>query len=488
MRDDSGYGFRESGGRPGTAGPGPGNGRGDGPPPPPRRSRRGTAVATHLAAALLAAGAAVGITLGVYHPAASPAASALPGSSAVPSPAAGPASGAPAAGGGEQQAVNKVEPGLVVINTTQQYSSQAAAGTGMVINPAGLVLTNNHVIEDATKITATVIATGKTYPAAVIGYDKTADIALIRLQGASGLRTVPLGNSAAVKAGTPVVALGNAEGQGTIIPAAGQVTGTGKTITAADQGGTASTETLHGMIQVNAGIVPGDSGGPLATTGGQVIGMDTAGNTVSLTQQTTAGFAIPIDTALGVARQIAAGQASSAVTIGYPPFLGIFTGSGTDPSPQDQAQQQALQNGFGDGFGGFGGFNGFGSPATTPACYTSNTGLAVPSAIAPASSGTLVDGTICGSPAATAGITAGSVITAINGRPAGAPAGLSATLARYRPGDTISLTWVSPAGQRTTSSIRLAAGPPQLPGPGIHPGRARRPAGITHPDPSSATR
>jgi hypothetical protein len=60
MRDDSGSGFRESGGRPGTAGPGPGNSRGDGPPPPPRRSRRGTAVATHLAAALLAAGAAVG--------------------------------------------------------------------------------------------------------------------------------------------------------------------------------------------------------------------------------------------------------------------------------------------------------------------------------------------------------------------------------------------------------------------------------------------
>jgi S1-C subfamily serine protease len=72
-----------------------------------------------------------------------------------------------------QEVVNKVEPGLVVINTTLQYSSEAAAGTGMVINSDGLVLTNNHVIENSTKITATVTTTGKTYPATVIGYDET---------------------------------------------------------------------------------------------------------------------------------------------------------------------------------------------------------------------------------------------------------------------------------------------------------------------------
>jgi S1-C subfamily serine protease len=338
------------------------------------------------------------------------------------------------------------------------------AATGMVINPDGLVLTNNHVIEDSTKITATVVATGKTYPATVIGYDKTGDIALIKLEGAAGLRTVPVGNSVTVKTGAPVVALGNAEGQGTIIPAGGQVTGLGKAITASDQGGAAAAETLHGMIQTNAGIVPGDSGGPLASTSGQVIGMNTAGNSVSLGQQApAAGFAIPINTALAVARQIAAGHASATVTVGYPPFLGIFIGSGTSSSPQAQAQAQAQQNGFGDGFGGFGGFNGFGPPGTTapPACYASNTDLAVPSAIAPASSGTLIDGTICGSPAATAGMTSGSVITAINGQPAGAPAHLTTLLARYRPGDTISLTWVSATGKTTTSSIHLAAGPPQ---------------------------
>jgi S1-C subfamily serine protease len=85
----------------------------------------------------------------------------------------------------------------------------------------------------------------------------------------------------------------------------------------------------------------------------------------------------------------------------------------------------------------------------------------VPTSIAPVSSGTLVDGTICGSPAAAAGITAGSVITAINGQPAGSPAHLTSILARYRPGDTISVTWVSPTGHQATSRIRLAAGPPR---------------------------
>jgi S1-C subfamily serine protease len=95
----------------------------------------------------------------------------------------------------------------VIIDTTLQYNSERAAGTGMVINSGGLVLTNNHVIDDATSITVTVPATGKTYPAKVLGYDKTGDIALIQLQGASGLATVPVGNSSAVKAGAAVVAL-----------------------------------------------------------------------------------------------------------------------------------------------------------------------------------------------------------------------------------------------------------------------------------------
>jgi len=285
-------------------------------------------------------------------------------------------------------------------------------------------------------------ATGKTYSARVVGYDKTGDIALIQLRNASGLSTVPVGNSSRVKTGQPVVALGNAEGQNSIATAPGQVTALNQTITASNDAGSTSSETLHGTIQTNADIVPGDSGGPLAASAG-VIGMDTAGSDAS-SQQPAAGFAIPINTALSVARQIAAGRASATVAIGYPAFLGIFISSGTDSNPQDQAQQQEQQ---------------YGSSGSS-ACSASNSGLTAPSTIAPVSSGTLIDGTICGSPADKAGLTGGAVITAVNGQAASSPDQLSRILARFHPGDTISVAWVSPSGQRTTSSIQLAAGPP----------------------------
>jgi S1-C subfamily serine protease len=432
---------------------------------PPRGRRYRRHALSHGTVAILAAVAAVLITLQVTSSGTGTGSgTGLPGSGAVPAPAgpSAPASGA-AGTAAVRQAVSKVGPGVVLINSTLQYSSEAAAGTGMVINADGLVLTNNHVIAGSTKLTARVTATGRTYPATVIGYDKTGDIALIRLRGASGLKTVPLGNSTTVKIGDALVALGNAQGQGAVVPAAGQVTGLNRTITASDQGGTANSETLHGMIQTNADIQPGDSGGPLSSSASQVIGMDTAAQSVSSgeQQQSAAGFAIPINTALSVARQIAAGKASSTIAIGYPPFVGILIGSSTSSSPQTQAQQQEQQNGFGDGTGGFGGYNGFGGSGSAPHCYTSNTGLTVPSTIAPASSGTLIDGVICGSPAATAGITGGSVITSVNGQQAGAPSHLTGILARFRPGDTVKVTWVSPSGHQSTSQIRLAQGPPQ---------------------------
>ena len=404
---------------------------------PPRRRGSGN-VLTHAIMAVLGAALAAGLLLAFYSPASG---NSLPGIGAVPSP------GSPTAPltGGEQGIVTKVKPGIVIINTTLQYDREAAAGTGMVLNADGLVLTNNHVIEGSTKISATVVSTGRTYPATVVGYDKTGDVALIQLQNASGLTRVPIGNSALVKVGNTVVALGNAEGQGSATTTAGQVTGLNQTITASDEGGSTASETLTGMIQTNADIVPGDSGGPLASSAG-VIGMDTAGNDAN-NQQVSEGFAIPIGTALSVARQIAGGHASSVITIGYPPFVGIFIGSGSSSSPPVQEQQEEQQNGGGSG--------------STPACDTSNSDLTVPSAIAPVSSGTLIIGTICGSPAAAAGMTGGAVITAVNGQAVGSPDDLAGILSGFHPGDTISVTWVSPSGQRTTSSLHLTAGPPQ---------------------------
>ncbi len=411
----------------------------DGYGPLPRRRGSGSWL-THAIMAVLGAGLAVAVILGFFSPGSG---GSQPGIGAVPAP---PASAAPLAGG-QQDIVTKVKPGLVLINTTLQFESEVAAGTGMVLNTDGLVLTNNHVIEGSTKITATVISTGKTYQVKVVGYDQTGDVALIQLQNASGLTTVPIGNSSSVKAGNAVVAMGNAEGQGKITATAGHITALNQTITASDEAASTNAETLHGMIQTNADIVPGDSGGALASSVG-VIGMDTAGNDSGDQQGPAAGFAIPINTALSVARQIAAGHASSVITIGYPPFVGVFIASGSSSSPQTQAQQQGQQNGFG-------------GSGSTPACYDSNADVTVPSDIAPVSSGTLIDGTICGSPAAAADMTGGAVITAVNGQAVGSPGDFASIMKRFRPGDTISVTWVSPSGQRTTSRLHLTAGPPQ---------------------------
>ena len=267
-----------------------------------------------------------------YSPASGGQGGSSPGSGAAPS----------SLNSSQENIVTQVKPGLVLINTTLQYNSEAAAGTGMVINADGLVLTNNHVIDDSTKITATVVTTGKTYPATVVGYDTTGDVALIRLQSASGLTTVPVGTSSPAKAGESVVAVGNAEGKGVMTATPGQITGLNKTITASDEEAVTS-ETLHGMIQTNADIVPGDSGGPLASSRASSA-WTPPGNDVSDQQGSATGFAIPISTALSVTRQISAGQASSSITIGYPPFLGVFVGSGSSSSPQTQAQQQEQQS------------------------------------------------------------------------------------------------------------------------------------------------
>jgi len=460
MQDYSGYGQPPTGDYFGSTSPLP--------PMPPRPPRRRIGLLSYLAVALAAGALGAGTVVALYHPAAnSSAAVPQPSSSAIaPAPLPSTAVPAPSSGGSAVSgSPSSVERGLVIINTTLQYSSEQAAGTGMVINADGLVLTNNHVIENATKITATVASTGQNFVAKVVGYDVTGDIALLQLQNPSGLHAVPIGDASKVKTGAAVTALGNAEGRSAIVPAPGQVTGLNQTITASDQGGTVKSETLHGMIQTNADIVAGDSGGPLVNSAGQVIGMDTAGNSVSYTQQQTAGFAIPINTALSVARQIAEGHASSAIVIGYPPFIGIYVGQGTDANPQDQASQQQQQNNGSGGFGGFG--NGFGNGAGNgtgnggnSSCYTSDANLSVPATIASVNSGTLVIGTICGSPATAAGLTAGSVITGLDGRAVGSPQSLADIMTKLHPGDTVPVTWVTPSGQRKNGNLALTAGPP----------------------------
>jgi S1-C subfamily serine protease len=350
----------------------------------------------------------------------------------------------------EQAAENAVEPGVVDIQSNLQYLGGTAEATGMVISSNGLVLTNNHVIDQTTGLTATLVSNGQKYSARWLGYDKTDDVSVIQLEGASGLKTVPLGNSSAVKIGDGVVAIGNAGGAGgkpTVVT--GSITNLNQTITASDDLG--GSETLHDMLQTDANIVEGDSGGPLVGTNNRVIGMDTAASSGSLGNETSdTGFAIPINRALSIAHEIIKGQGSSTVKIGASGFLGVLVPSKSASSASSPAQQRddELQQYPG-------------SQGSSTACLQNDQNSGIPQQIAPSGSGTLVLGDLCSTPASTAGITAGDVITAVNGKAVGSPDSLTAILQNYRPGDTVSVTWVDTSGQQHVGNLDLIEAPPE---------------------------
>jgi S1-C subfamily serine protease len=325
------------------------------------------------------------------------------------------------------QIASKVDPGLVDVVSTLGYQDGTAAGTGMVLTSTGEVLTNNHVINGATSIKVTDIGNGRTYTAKVVGYDDTKDVAVLQLQGASGLKTVTLGSSSA-QTGQKVVALGNAGGKGgTPSVATGTVTGLGQSITASDES-SGSAEQLTGLIETNAGIQPGDSGGPLVNTYGQVVGMDTAASTspsttgyqsqTGQTQTQTQAFAIPISEAASIASAIEAGTSSSTTHLGATAFLGVEVSSST------------AAGGYGDG--GFGGSSG---------------------------SGVAVAGVVSGSAAGQAGLTAGDEITSVAGHTVTSSSDIQSVLENYHPGDKISISWTDQFGQSQTATVVLTTGP-----------------------------
>jgi len=330
----------------------------------------------------------------------------------------------------------KVDPGLVDINTTLGYSQEQAAGTGIVLSSNGVILTNNHVINGATKISVTDVGNQKTYTARVVGYDRSHDIAVLQLQSASGLQTATLANLSNASVGQDVVGVGNAGGTGgTPSAAGGTVTALNQSITASDQGDGTS-EQLSGLIETNANIQPGDSGGALVNTSGEVVGVDTAasaGYSFQFNGQSSGnqGFAIPIDTALSIARQIEAGNASSTVHIGETAFLGV------EISPQAGS---SAGGGFGGGFGDNSGNSG-------------NSGSSA--------AGASVAGVVTNEPAQEAGIAQGDVITSLGGKTIGSANALTAAMAAYHPGDKVSIGWTDSSGQSHTASVQLSSGPPQ---------------------------
>jgi S1-C subfamily serine protease len=326
-----------------------------------------------------------------------------PPATAAPSTPSAPSNGNGSASSGT--ADTNLEVGVVDVNTRLGYQNAAAAGTGIILTASGEVLTNNHVIDGATSISVRVVSTGKTYTATVLGSDQADDVALLQLKDASGLQPAKLGDSSAVKVGDPVTAVGNAGGDGgEPSTVTGVVTDLDQTITATDSGG-GNAEQLTGLIQMNARLQPGDSGGPLYNAAGQVIGMNTAASANRRFRTTGAeAYAIPLAKALDIVHQIESGHGSANVIIGIPGFLGV----GVD--------------------------------------YTNG-------------SGALITDVVAGTPAEHSGLVAGDVITAIDGQAIDSPDSLTSVLRGHHPGDNVKVTWSDQDGQSHTVDVTLAAGP-----------------------------
>ena len=297
--------------------------------------------------------------------------------------------------------------GVVEIQTRYGLSGGAGAGTGMVLTASGEMLTNNHVIRGATQIRVRVPESGGTYRARVLGYSISADVALLRLTGATGLETVSLGNSSTVAIGDEVVAVGNAGGTGELTTKSGTVTGRGITIAVGD--GRSGTVRLSRLIETSADLRQGDSGGPLLDASERVIGMNAAATTGD--ELDSDGYAIPINRARSIATRIRAGTSTATVHVGATPFLGVLVASRS-----------------------------FGS-----------------------SRGVLLAGVQPGSPAARAGIGRGDVLLSVNGTVVRSTSQLVVLLLRFRPGDAVRLAWTDELGTRQTARVILASGPPREP-------------------------
>jgi S1-C subfamily serine protease len=335
--------------------------------------------------------------------------------------------------------------GVVLIDTQLGFEKAEAAGTGIVLSKDGLVLTNNHVITDSTKIAVTVATTGKTYTANVVGSDSTEDVAVLQLEDAEDLQTATIDDDT-VDVGDDVTAVGNSEGGGRLMAAEGTITDLGASVTTTAKG-TEDSETLDDMIQVQADIVSGDSGGALLDDEGEVVGMDTAASSGTAV---VTGFAIPIETTLNTAESIIDGEQTSTNTLGYPAFLGIGVGQ-SDQQSQSGQQGQLGQSSRGGQYGQGGQQGQYGQGSAN--------GQHGQSGASSQTEGAVVAGVYEDTPAAEAGLAAGDTITAIGSTPITDGNSLSEAISDHEPGDTVSLTWTDANGQSHTTEVTLTQGP-----------------------------
>ncbi|HEU0266284.1 MAG TPA: trypsin-like peptidase domain-containing protein [Candidatus Saccharimonadaceae bacterium] len=316
--------------------------------------------------------------------------------------------------------VSKVSPSVVSIVTTSSggnspfgvSSATESAGTGIILSKDGYIITNHHVVGDATSATV-VLADGTTYKnVKVVGHDPLNDIAFLKISGVNSLTPAEIGDSSTVRVGQQVVAIGNSLGQYQNTVTSGIISGKGRPISAQDGN---SVENLTDLIQTDAAINPGNSGGPLLNIAGQVIGIDTA---VAQNAQGI-GFAIPINSTKGEIAGVLAGKGVQRAYLGLQYI----------PVTPDVAQQYNLP--------------------IKQGAYVSSAG----------NGGSPI---VSGSPADKAGIKSGDIITKVNDQVVGPAGSLSSLMGEYQPGDTVKLT-LRRGGSTKTVSVTLAkyTGPDQ---------------------------
>jgi serine protease Do len=288
------------------------------------------------------------------------------------------------------EAVNKVTPAVVTIQTAGGGLLGAASGTGsgFIYNADGWILTNRHVVEDASELQV-VLNDGRQFPGEVYGIDTLTDLAIVKID-ATGLPVAPIGTSADLRPGQLAIAIGNPLGYENTVTT-GVVSGLGRQIQASDASQTSS-EQLNNLIQTDAAINPGNSGGPLVNSAGQVIGVNTAVNA----DAQGVGFSIPIDVAKPIMQQALDGREL------VRPWIGVYY----VPIDPALAAEQDLPVEYGALIG-----------------TADGSGQAV----------------FAGSPAEAAGLQAGDIIVAINGEQLTADSDLSTLILPHSPGDTITL-------------------------------------------------